>query len=117
MKIMIIEDDVSKKETIEKLVVHSGHVPCFVRSAAEGLRLFETGKFDMVLSELGMLADSRRSPEGIVMEYLNKRSPVTIISSIQDEYAIEHFARMGAVEFMTKPISIEKLESICDRYK
>jgi DNA-binding NtrC family response regulator len=117
MRILIIDNDTTRKQDTEALVSALGHIPVFAENASEGLAVLEKMKCDLVLSELRMLNIPEWSLVKVVKEYLKEKSPVIILSSVHDQYTIERFAMLGAVEFIHKPLTKAGLSSICERYR
>ncbi|MDP8255199.1 MAG: sigma-54 dependent transcriptional regulator [Candidatus Alcyoniella australis] len=106
--ILIVEDNETMREGMEKVITKMGHHVVGASSGAEGLERFDEETFDFVLTDLkmepidGMEVLTRireKAPEQLVMI-------LTAYGSI--ETAVESM-RKGAFDFITKPFSQDYL--------
>ena len=116
MKILVIDDDKMTRKVIEKEMRTQKHEVQSATDAFDGLARIEREKYDLVISDIMMPTISGLSLISVVKEFVNRKVPIVIMSSLRDEDIVETCARLGAVEFLPKPIDFEILKSICSRY-
>jgi signal transduction histidine kinase/DNA-binding response OmpR family regulator len=118
-KILIIEDGELNRDLFERYVKEMGHLAVVASSGTEGLRIFETQKFDLVITDLSMPGISGLQ----VAERVKKHScavPVVLISGWavhQDEKRIKE---AGIDLVVHKPCSVKDFqdaveEALCSR--
>ncbi|MEE9612257.1 MAG: sigma-54 dependent transcriptional regulator [Desulfatiglandales bacterium] len=110
-KVLLAESDSEARSTISEFFVQSGH---HVSSAGDGLSAFEkiaSDHYDLVIAELNL-------PQMNGLELLkrikdvNKSLPVVIISShVGVDEAVEAM-KLGAQDFVMKPLTLEMAEII-----
>ena len=107
-RVLIIDDDESLRKVIGYMLEEAGYDVDRAASAEEGLRLVETRRPDLVLSDIKMpkrdgielLGDIKRIDASI---------PVVILTAFASvETAVEAMKR-GATDYLTKPISRDDL--------
>ena len=108
--ILIIEDNDTMREGMEKIISKMGHQVLQARNAYEGLKLFEETVVDFVLTDMKM-----EGMNGLeVLERIRARDPdalVTIMTAYGTiETAVEAMKK-GAIDFLTKPFSQDLLRA------
>ncbi len=112
--ILVIDDDDTVRKTYVELLRTRGHAPVPAASVGEGLRLFAERRPAAVLLDLKL-------PDGTGIDVLRELqrqapgTPVIVISgwgSVTD--AVETM-RVGATDFLEKPVSRDKLFQVLDR--
>jgi DNA-binding NtrC family response regulator len=107
-RVLIIDDDESLRKVIGYMLEEAGYDVDRAASAEEGLRLVESRRPDLVLSDIKMpkrdgielLADIKR---------IDATIPVVILTAFASvETAVEAMKR-GATDYLTKPISRDDL--------
>jgi DNA-binding NtrC family response regulator len=113
-RILVIDDEADIRESLEILLGAEGYSVAAAENAAEGLRRFESGVFDLVLLDL-MMPD-RSGLE--VLDEIRKRdreTPVFLITAYGSvEVAVEAL-KSGASDYFSKPWDNEKLLIEIDR--
>ncbi|MGQ9917649.1 MAG: sigma-54-dependent transcriptional regulator [Bryobacteraceae bacterium] len=113
-RILVVDDEADIRESLELLLGAEGYAVCSAENAAEGLRRFESGVFDLVLLDL-MMPD-RSGLE--VLDEIRKRdreTPVFLITAYGSvEVAVEAL-KSGANDYFSKPWDNEKLLIEIDR--
>jgi DNA-binding NtrC family response regulator len=113
-RILVIDDEADIRESLEILLEGEGYAVAAAENAAEGLRRFESGVFDLVLLDL-MMPD-RSGFE--VLDEIRKRdreTPVFLITAYGSvEVAVEAL-KSGANDYFSKPWDNEKLLIEIDR--
>jgi DNA-binding NtrC family response regulator len=113
-RILVVDDEADIRESLELLLGAEGYAVSCAENAAEGLRRFESGVFDLVLLDL-MMPD-RSGLE--VLDEIRKRdreTPVFLITAYGSvEVAVEAL-KSGASDYFSKPWDNEKLLIEIDR--
>jgi DNA-binding NtrC family response regulator len=117
MKILIMDTDKTLRKGIEKQMRTLKHDVQSTEDTFEGLALCEKEKYDLVISDIRLPAISGLSLVSVVNEFVRRKVPIVILSLFRDDDLIDTCARLGAVEFLLKPIDFDKLKSICARYE
>ncbi|WP_028474619.1 response regulator transcription factor [Nocardioides alkalitolerans] len=105
MRILIVEDDDSVADALQKVLATHGHTCTRARRADDALRLHRAA--DTVLLDLG-LADG----DGFeVLQGLRRISavPVLIVSARGDERSVVRGLHLGADDYLVKPIRMSEL--------
>jgi len=113
-RVLVIDDEADIRESFEVLLQMEGYEVLLAENAAEGLRRFEEGVFDLVLLDLMM-------PDRSGLEVLDdirkrdKETPVFLITAYGSvEVAVEAL-KSGANDYFSKPWDNEKLLIEIDR--
>lgn len=113
-KILLIEDDISYSRIIRNFLEKNGFEITSTNKASEGLSLIKTFKPDLVITDY-------RLPDGNGMQILeanlreSKSTKTILITSYSDIRIAVKAIKMGAVDYITKPINPEELlESVKD---
>ena len=109
--ILLIDDHEATRETLSEVLSDAGHAVDVAENKTRACQLIEKKKFDLVLTDL-MLPDGT----GLEILELSKRlfpeMPVVMITGHGSiENAIEA-TRLGAYEYVTKPVDLNKLRVI-----
>src|SRR5271170_1084665 len=106
--LLIVDDDANTLASLSRAFRLAGHQATVCDNAARALELIKTERFDMVLSDvvmpgkdgLALLADLRA--QGVPV-------PVVMISGQANIEMAVRATRLGAIDFLEKPLSTEKL--------
>lgn len=114
-EILIIDDSVTNVFLIESVLNEYGYGVASALNAKEAMKKIEKKKPHLILLDLLMphvsgfdfIVEIKENPE-------LKDIPVVIVSAVTDEESIERIMKLGAVEFVRKPVVltslIEKIE-------
>ncbi|MHB8485042.1 MAG: sigma-54-dependent transcriptional regulator [Candidatus Acidiferrales bacterium] len=106
--ILIIDDDANTLASLSRAFRLSGHEATVCDNAARALELARDGHFDLILSDVVM-----PGKDGIAlleeMKNLGIASPVVMMSGQATIEMAVRATRLGAADFLEKPISTEKL--------
>lgn len=87
----------------------------FAKNGVEGLEAIRAGKGEMTFLDLTMPEmDGYGVLENVFKEGLN--AMVIVISGDIQPEARERVKKLGAIDFIKKPVNKEKLESVLDAY-
>ena len=106
--ILVIEDDLTFSRILEGFLSKQGFKVRVAHRGAEGLQLFQTKAFDLVLLDY-------RLPDVTGMDVLvdiKKTSPATqviIMTSFSDIRTAVKAMQVGAFEYITKPVNPDEL--------
>ncbi len=111
MKVLIVEDEVQVGEVFRDLLLELGHEPVLVRSAEGALGLFQKSRFDAIILDLKL-------PGMSGIDFLQLRPvresgvPVVVVSGVATEAEARECLRLGAVDFLDKPVPFERLQTV-----
>ena len=108
IRVLIVDDDASTLASISRTFRLAGHEPIVCDNAARAIALLQQERFDIVFSDvvmpgkdgLSMLADLRE---------LGVMTPIIMVSGQATVDMAVRATRLGALDFLEKPISAEKL--------
>lgn len=113
MRVLIVEDSAVEAETFADLVAHHGHDPLLAESAEAALQNLGILYPDAVLLDICL-------PGMSGVEFLRTLSerqqplPVVVISGLASEDQARDCLKLGAVDFLPKPLTLEQLQVVLD---
>jgi two-component system, NtrC family, nitrogen regulation response regulator NtrX len=111
---LVIDDDDAVRKTCVELLEARGHKTFSAATVGEGLRLFSAHRPAAVLLDL-------RLPDGTGIDVLRELqrqapgTPVVVISGLGSVAEAVEAMKVGATDFLEKPVSRERLFKILDR--
>lgn len=106
-KVLIIEDE---PEVLEVMVIALRHAGCEVEAVAdgeEGLEQAETGRFDLISTDVDLPGMSGFEICSRLKENPQLRStPVVFVSGRGEEADLNRGRELGAVDYITKPFDL-----------
>src|ERR1700726_4059580 len=106
--ILIIDDDANTLASLSRAFRLAGHEATVCDNAARALELAKSERFDLILSDVVM-----PGRDGIALledfKNLGVASPTVMMSGQATIEMAVRATRLGAVDFLEKPISTEKL--------
>lgn len=113
-KILIIDDSNTALVLMEYALKEAGYISLVASSVKEATKLIEKHSPDLILLDLSM-------PEISGYDFLKRKSelhidhiPIIIVSAYDSVESIEMTRKLGAVDFIAKPI---RLEAMMDKIK
>jgi two-component system nitrogen regulation response regulator NtrX len=106
-KILIIDDEPAIRTTLSSILEDEGHKTVAAESGEEGITLYARDEFDLVLLDLWL-----PGIDGLaVLERLRSGGgpPVIMISGHGNVEAAVKATRLGAYDFLQKPLSLERV--------
>ena len=106
--ILLIEDDLTFSRILEGFLSKNGHQVTISNKGQDGLRVFQSRVFDMVLLDY-------RLPDTTGLDLLHELKayksdvPVVIMTSFTDIRTAVKAIKSGALEYITKPVNPEEL--------
>jgi DNA-binding response OmpR family regulator len=116
MKILIAEDETMLLKIMELRLKKEGHQVITVTDGREALRQLDTNTFDLVITDIMMPFISGLEIISIVKER-NKNLPVIILSAMGQENVVVEAFKLGADDFITKPLSPNELSMRIRRFE
>ncbi|MEJ5961365.1 sigma-54-dependent transcriptional regulator [Pedobacter immunditicola] len=107
-KILIIEDDLTFSQLLDGFLRKHKHLPTAVHDVKKSLRLLEQEDFDLLLVDY-------RLPDGTGLDVLmhvrknGSQVPIIIMTSFNDVRTAVKSIRMGAFDYITKPVNPDEL--------
>ncbi len=110
-KVLMIEDEELVRNTLGRILETFGHKVTKASTSKEGLRRFKRGKFDMVLTDLGMPELSGWEIASMVKQ-INPSMPVVMITGWGDQFSEEKLETNGVDLVLSKPFEPDKLKEV-----
>ena len=114
MKILVIDDEKTQRESLTGFLDHLGHEVVFAASGNEGITLLDRNNINIVISDFRM-----KGLDGLeIVKEVKKRNPlieVILITAYGDVDLAVQAMKAGARDFLTKPVDLEQLEMILKR--
>ena len=112
-EILIIDDSNTNLVLLESLLRKNGYIVHSALNAKEGIKTMQQSVPDLIYLDLVM-------PEVDGLKFIQmirerdewKDVPVVIISAVSDKKIIRQSIEMGVIDYITKPIDIEKIISL-----
>jgi len=108
-RILIVDDEPNVCQFLSEYLEYKGFETQISYSGAKALKYLKTESFDAILLDLIM-------PEMNGLEVLEKiremkiMIPVIIVTGVKDKNVAEDAIKLGAVDFIPKPIDLDRLE-------
>ena len=103
-RILIIDDDSFEHKLLDKYLIEPGYEVLHAESGAQGLKIMEREKPDLVLLDVRMPV---MSGFGALKEIKQKNQikgiPVLLLTGLDREHLREKGLEMGALDYITKP--------------
>ncbi len=114
-RILVVEDDNDIRESLFEILSMEGYVVSCAVNGQDGLDQLKDGEFpDLILLDLMMpIKDGFAFREEMKLEPKYASIPIIIMSA--DGHTEQKKAKIGAKEYLKKPVSIDKLISTIDR--
>jgi CheY-like chemotaxis protein len=116
-RILFIDDDPMTLETLKRSIELFGHQAILASSGEQALSLVAEQPPDLIMTDMN-LPDT----DGISLVKQFKADPqvaaipIVILSASPEIDATEISLTAGAEEFLTKPVRLDKLQSVIERY-
>jgi len=116
LRVLIVEDDVAVGELLQGFVRDLGHETELVPSAEAALQRLQMNRPDLVFLDL-------RLPGMTGLDFLqlrlirDSRVPIIVISGVATEHEAQMCLRLGALDFVPKPLPLEHLRAILEHFE
>ena len=114
IRVLVVDDDDLSREMLAEVLARDGHAVALAADGSEALRRLESGRFDLVISDVQMARTSgfellaaigRSHPE----------TPVILVTAYADPRAAMDAVSHGAADYLTKPVAIVQLRATIAR--
>lgn len=112
MKILIADDNEYIRELLNRMIEDAGYQWENAENGKQCLDLLNQSTFDVLFLDLIMPVMDGESVLKNIGSTLNKGIDVVIMSSQDDEQAIEEVLNLGATAYLTKPLSIGVIQDV-----
>jgi len=106
-KILIVDDDVAVRNTMNEYISTAGYRSDTVSCAEEALELLEKKSFHVVITDIILPAMGGLDLTKIIKR--DKKSDVIVMTGYGDDYSYEEAINIGASDFIIKPVRLEEL--------
>ncbi|MBL7156725.1 MAG: response regulator [Candidatus Omnitrophica bacterium] len=114
-KILVVDDEIDVCDFVRSFFEERNFQVFTALNGSEGLRIFKREKPHIVLLDVRM-----KEMDGIEtlrkMKGVNKKAKVIMVTAIEDQDKMDTARKIGALEYITKPLVLENLESIVMSY-
>lgn len=111
MKVLVVEDELEVGTVFRDFLLELGHEPVLARSAEAALGSLQKAKPDVILLDVNL-------PGMSGLDFLQLRPvresglPVVAVSGVATEDQARQCLRLGAVDFVGKPVHFERLQTV-----
>ena len=109
MKILVVEDDEALLKYIEYWLLKDGYKIITSSTGYEALKLIESEKFDLIISDISMPSLSGLELLSYLKNKIDSKIPVILISALDQQSVIMTAIKLGASDFLVKPINYDEL--------
>lgn len=111
MRILVVEDEAALGEVFREFLLELGHQPSVVRTAEAALGKLRTERPDAIILDIHL-------PGMSGLDFLQLRPvrelgvPIVAVSGVVTESQARECLRLGAVDFVGKPVPFERLSEV-----
>jgi PAS domain S-box-containing protein len=118
LKVLLVEDDKVNQIVFKKMMEVKHHYVKIAQHGKEALKLLENEKFDIIFMDIQMPEmDGIETTSRIrKMEGFGKHTPIVAITAYALSGDRERFLSNGMNEYISKPVQMEELFSLLDKY-
>ena len=111
MRVLVVEDEEVLSEVFRDFLTELGHQPVLVRSAEAALGKLQTERPDAIILDIHL-------PGMSGLDFMQLRPvreaglPIVAVSGIATESQARECLRLGALDFVGKPVPLERLQDV-----
>ena len=109
-KILLIDDDRTVRDVLSAILGKAGHEVVSVDNGAEGVEVFDSGGFDLVLTDLGMPEMSGWDVTAEIKQR-NPATPVVMITGWGRQLDEQEIGEKGVDLLLCKPFELAKVQN------
>ncbi|MBI2274491.1 MAG: response regulator transcription factor [Chitinophagaceae bacterium] len=109
MKILVAEDEPMLLKTIELKLKKEGYEVIVTADGRQAAEQIESANPDMVITDIMMPYVSGLELINLIRQKLNRKTPVIILSAMEQEKVVMEAFELGADDYITKPFSLNEL--------
>ncbi len=117
MNILVIEDDKVTLKTLQSSIENLGYEVTIANSAEEAIKLTETEKFDVIISDIMMPGISGLSLVNVLRSVNLCTAPIIMMSALNNKSLLDAAFEAGASDFIPKPFNIDDLSAKLKKYE
>jgi len=114
LRVLVIDDDPKLAATIAESLTRKGHAVEVAHTGKVGAKRVEVDEFDMVLTDLRMSDVDGLTIVRKVRDCLPE-AEVAVISGFNDVRTAQEARKLGAADYLLKPIDLSELRAIVDK--
>ena len=107
VQILIVDDDLAVRNTMNEYINTAGYDSDAVSCAEEALELLEKKSFHVVITDIILPAMGGLDLTKIIKK--DRDSDVIVMTGYSDDYSYEEVINIGASDFVIKPVRLEEL--------
>jgi signal transduction histidine kinase/CheY-like chemotaxis protein len=111
--ILVIDNEPSVRDLLARLLKLHGHTVVTAESGAEGIATFQSGKFDLVFTDLGMPEMSGWDVAGEIKK-INPHTRIGLITGWPIDLTREELRERGVDQVVAKPFDLPALLSLIE---
>jgi signal transduction histidine kinase/ActR/RegA family two-component response regulator len=118
VKVLVAEDNPLNQKIVMAMLIKMNCLVTIAQNGFEAVRLLNESAFDIVLMDMQMPKMDGLNATRIVKQgsELNRNTPVIALTANATEEHKQACFEVGMEDFLTKPLSMNKLEEIVQRY-
>lgn len=113
-KILAIDDDVMIREILSNILIHLEHEVTAVADGTEGIRLYQSGNYDIVFTDLGMPGISGWEVAHKVKE-IDPNAVIVMITGWSSELNEDELKDKNVDFIVDKPFKIERIAEVVSK--
>jgi len=118
LKILLVEDDEIHQNVFQQMLSKKGHTIKIASNGKEALDIIMKDKFDIILMDIKLPEIDGIDTTQFIrkMEDETKHIPIVAVTAYALKGDKERFLSLGMDEYIAKPVQMEELYSVLDRY-
>lgn len=109
MRVLVVDDEAPLCEVFDEFLRRLGHHPMIAHTAEAALAALETERPDVILLDIFLPGMSGLE---FLQRPLTRDIPVVVISGLASESQARESLRLGAFDFIGKPVSLGRLQEV-----
>jgi len=109
MKILVAEDEAMLLKTIELKLKKEGYEVIVTSDGRQAIEQIEPSNPDIIITDIMMPYASGLEIINFVRQKLNRKTPIIILSAMEQEKVVMEAFELGADDYITKPFSLNEL--------
>ena len=107
INVLIVDDDLSVRNTMDEYIASAGFNTLAASSAEEALELIEKNNFAVVITDIRLPGLGGLELTKVIKQ--KNGSDVIVVTGYSDDYSYEEAINIGASDFVIKPVRLEEL--------